>query len=75
MMSFCVQHVFHREKKGNFTLSSKEQDSFLSAGFSNWKNALEKFRKQEITSFHIEAPSMSVIRETLKDVGKCSVIL
>ena len=59
-----------QEKKGNLTLSSKKEDAFLSTGFSNWKKALEKFRKHENSNCHLEAASMSVIRETHENLGE-----
>ena len=69
-MSCFVQHVFVRRKKNNITLSSIKQDAFLSTGFSNWKKALEKFRKHENSNCHLESVSMSVIGEALEDVGE-----
>ena len=51
-------------KKGNLTLSTKKEDAFISTGFSNWKKALEKFRKHQQSSCHWESVSMSSIRET-----------
>ena len=65
----CVAHV-SQEKKGNLALSSEKEDAFLSTGCSNWKKALEKFRKHESSHCHLEASTMSVIRETHEDIGE-----
>ena len=59
-----------QEKKGNLALSSEKEDAFLSTGCSNWKKALEKFRKHESSHCHLEASAMSVIRETHEDIGE-----
>ena len=65
-MSYCVQHVFLKRKKGNPALLSKKEDAFLSTSCSNWKNALEKFRKH----CHLKASIMSVIREIHENIGE-----
>ena len=53
-----------QERKSNLALSSKKEDAFLSTGYSNWKKALQKFRTHESSNCHLEALTMSVIRET-----------
>ena len=65
-MSYCVQHVFLKRKKGNPALLSKKEDAFLSTSCSNWKNALEKVR----THCHLKALTMSVIREIYENIGE-----
>ena len=59
-----------QEKKINLALSSKKEDAFLSTGCSNWKKALEKFRKHERLHCHLEASTMSVIRKTHEYIGE-----
>ena len=45
----------------SLALSSKKDDAFLSTGCSNWKKALEKFRKHVSSHCDLEASTMSVI--------------
>ena len=65
----CATYI-SQEKKGSLALSSKKEDTFLSTGCSNWKKALEKFRKHESSHCDLEASTMSVIRETHEDIGE-----
>ena len=62
----CISQV----KKDDLALSSKKEDAFLSTSCSNWKKALEIFRKHERSHCHIEASTMSVNRETHEDIGE-----
>ena len=59
-----------QEKDGNLALSSKKENAFLSTGCLNWKKALEKFKKHKSPICHLEASTMSVIRETHEDIGE-----
>jgi len=38
-----------------FRFSTKKDDAFISDGYSNWKNALSKFEKHDISQCHQEA--------------------
>ena len=62
LFATCVS----QEKKGNSALLSKKEDAFLSTSCSNWKKALETFRKY----CHLEASTMSVIREIHENIGE-----
>ena len=55
---------FSREKRQFRTIIQK------GGCCSNWKKALEKFRKHESSHCHLEASTMSVIWETHEDIGE-----
>ena len=57
-------------KEGKIS-NSKAEGSFISTGFSNWKDATSKFRKHQDSDCHKEAVERSVKlpRET-KDIGE-----
>jgi len=38
-----------------FLFSTKKDDAFIHSGYSNWKNALAKFAKHDISQCHQEA--------------------
>jgi len=42
------------DRKELLTFSKKKEDSFIHAGFSNWKKALERFRSHEHSELHKE---------------------
>lgn len=51
---FC-QTCKKAEAGGLLTFSSKKEDAFTSVGFSNWKNALDRFKAHEHSQSHKES--------------------
>ena len=51
-------------------LTHKNDDVFSVTGFSNWKNALEKFENHQHTKSHREAMLVVSIPGTTRDVGE-----
>jgi hypothetical protein len=51
---FCAK-CSECERKNMFKFSSKKEDSFISRGFSIWKNALAKFKAHELNGCHRKA--------------------
>ena len=67
-MSCCMQHVFLRKKKQLNTIIKKHRVPFFLLDAK--KKALGKFRKYKNSNCHLDAASMSVVRETHVDVGE-----
>lgn len=62
---FCFYCTSAHRKK---LLFSKRESAFFSSGFSNWKNALDKFAKHESSNVHSEAVS-KIRSATTTNVG------
>ena len=52
----------------NKALYSKRDESFVSKGFVNWKDACASFRKHELTGYHVDA--VRVVTKPQPDVGE-----
>ena len=50
--------------------SSKSEDSFISRGDTNWKNATAGFRKHESTDCHKEAVEIYLLPKQCKDISE-----
>ena len=62
-------HVAERRHLPGVTLN--RDDTFITAGFTNWKKAIEKFIKHEKTIAHRQAVELvEKIPKTTKDVGE-----
>ena len=61
-LTFCITtnkvYCFYcraANSKGLLTFSKRIDDSFIKAGFCNWKKATEKFRHHKLSQTHVEA--------------------
>ena len=43
------------EHEGKFLVSTKREPSFLSKGYTNWKEAKSTFKKHQTSACHLEA--------------------
>ena len=50
--------------------SSKSEVSFISRGYTNWKNATAGFRKQESTDCHKEAVEIHLLPQQCADISE-----
>ena len=66
---FC--HTCRSAKEKNRLKSSRKDASFISRGFTNWKDAILSFSKHETSECHKEAiDSMLVLPKTTRDIGE-----
>lgn len=50
--------------------SSRKEDSFISKGFANWKNATSHLKAHESTDCHKEAVEICILSHQRKDIGE-----
>ena len=60
------------EHEGKFLVSTKREPSFLSKGYTNWKEAKSTFKKQQTSACHLEALEAVVIlpKQIIGDIGE-----
>lgn len=67
VICFYCSHANNRNllAKGQY---GKREETFLSKGFTNWKDACSSFRKHETSKYHVDA--VHVITKPQKNVGE-----
>ena len=66
LCSYCAK----AEKWNYFGLSTKREPAFISKGFSNLKNALEKFQIHEGSDCHNDAKQMKILAATTEPIDE-----
>ena len=68
LYSYCAE----AEKRNYFGLSTKREPAFISKGFSNCKNALEKFQIHKGSDCHNEAKQMKILAAIIEPIDEQS---